>query len=107
LNRSVRGSSVDRVDELHRYLVELQRPSLGWPELDAIAAGARQAAGELTRLGRPVRFLRSVYVPEDGSCLLVYEARSASDVRSAAESVGVGVERVAEALHTAAAADDP
>jgi hypothetical protein len=87
------------MEDSERYMVELRRPGLGWNELDAVAARAREAAGELTRQGRPVQFLRSVYVPEDGSCFFLYEGGSAADVRSAAERVGMTVDRVVETVH--------
>jgi hypothetical protein len=88
------------VEERWRYLIELHRPGLGWPELDAVAAGARQAAGDVSLLGRPVRFLRSIYVPEDETCFLLYEGRSAGDVRRAVEHAGVLVERPVRPVQT-------
>jgi hypothetical protein len=87
------------MEEPERYLVELRRPGLGWSELDGVAARAREAARELTRRGRPVQFLRSVYVPEDGSCFFLYEGGCEADVRTAAELLGIGVERVVETVH--------
>jgi Protein of unknown function (DUF4242) len=41
-----------------------------------------------------VRFVRSVFIPEDETCLCVYEASSAEDVRDAARSAGLPVGRV-------------
>jgi hypothetical protein len=82
------------VEKIERYLVELRRPELGWSDLGTVADHAREAAGRLTRVGRPVRFLRSVYVPEDGTCVFLYEGRSAADVRLAAEELEITVDRV-------------
>jgi hypothetical protein len=93
-----RGRSFDGVERLERYLVELQRPELGWPELSTVAGRARDAAAAVTGPGRPVQFLRSVYVPEDGTCVFLYEGRSAADVRLAAEALGVAVARVVETV---------
>jgi hypothetical protein len=39
----------------------------------------------MRREGTRVRFLRSVYVPEDDACFQLYEAASAEAVREAAE----------------------
>jgi Nickel responsive protein SCO4226-like len=38
-----------------------------------------------------VRFVRSVFIPEDETCLCVYEAASAEDVREAARHAGLPV----------------
>jgi hypothetical protein len=86
------------MEKLERFLVEVRRPSLGWPELDSDLERARDAAARLTSQGRPVQLLRSVYVPDDGTCVFLYEGRSAADVRSAAEALGLDVERVVETL---------
>ncbi|MGH7359236.1 MAG: nickel-binding protein [Candidatus Rokuibacteriota bacterium] len=79
------------------FLVELyvSRTDAGAVELGA--ARARAAAEALTREGTPVRYLRSIFVPEDETCFL-YEAGSADAVREAAGRAGLAFERVAEAI---------
>ena len=72
------------MDNLARYTVELQRPGGGWAELRELTTRARQAAEEMRRDGEAVRFLRSVFVPEDDTCFFLYEGPSARVVRAAA-----------------------
>ena len=67
----------------------------------AVARGAeraRLAAEELTREGTPVRYLRSIFVPEDETCFFMCEAVSADAVREAARRAALPFERVAEAV---------
>jgi len=45
-----------------------------------------------------VRFLRSIFVPEDDTCFLLYEGPSAQSVRAAAVRAKLGVTRVESAL---------
>jgi hypothetical protein len=68
---------------LARYLVEVRRPPAGSRELQAVAAAARDAADRLREEGMPVRFLRSLFVPEDESCFFLYEGPSAEAVGEA------------------------
>ncbi len=72
-----------------RYLVELNRLDAGWAALQQTAARARRTVEELRADGRPIRFLRSVYVPEDDACFLLYEAPSEALVREALEKAGL------------------
>ena len=58
---------------------------------------ARRCAEELSLEGTPVRFLRSIFVPEDEMCLYLYQAESAEAARQAAERAALLVERVTEA----------
>jgi hypothetical protein len=65
----------------------------------AVELGAergRIAAEELTREGTPVRFLRSLFVPEDETCFFLYEADSPEVVRAAVSRAALSFERVAE-----------
>jgi Protein of unknown function (DUF4242) len=41
-----------------------------------------------------VRFVRSVFIPEDETCICVYQASSAKDVREAALHAGLPVGQV-------------
>jgi hypothetical protein len=81
-----------------KYLVELTRPESGWEDMQAVTARLRAAADELGELGGNVRFLRSVFVPEDESCFLIYEADSAAMASEAARRAELAVGRVQEAL---------
>lgn len=58
------------------------------------AERALLAAKELTRDGTPIRFVRSIFVPEDETCFYLYEAGSAEAVREAARRAGLQFERI-------------
>lgn len=80
------------------YLVELYLGREDAAALDLGAERAWHAAAELTREGTPVRFLRSIFVPEDETCFYLYEAATAAVVHEAARRAALPFERVAEAV---------
>jgi hypothetical protein len=64
-----------------------------------VPRGDAGAAARLTELARRaegtgVRFVRSIFMPEDETCFLLYEAESADAVRSATSRASLPVERV-------------
>ena len=61
------------------HLIELSRPEAGWQELETLSARARAAADEVRAEGTQVRFLRSIFEPESGSCFLLVEAPSVEE----------------------------
>lgn len=87
-----------RPDSLKRYLVELAGTASALASVQALAERARRAAAEVTQEGTRVRFLRVVFVPEDGSCFLLYEAESEQAINKAVASGEIGVRRVARSL---------
>jgi uncharacterized protein DUF4242 len=76
-----------------RYTVELRLPDAGCADVQEAAARARAATE-----GEPVRFLRSIFVPEDDTCFLLFEGPSAESVRDAALRAQLGPRRVEAAL---------
>ena len=76
------------------YLVELyvSRTDAG-PLLERIET-ARRAAEHLSSEGTPVLQLRSIFVPEDETCLLLYEASSVEAVREVARRAELTFERL-------------
>ena len=58
----------------------------------------RRAADRMTRQGKPVRYLRSIYAREDETCFLLYAAETADAVREAAAATGWPFEQVAEVV---------
>ena len=55
----------------------------------------RAAAERLTFEGTQVRHLRSLFVPEDETCFLVFEADDAEAAQEAARAAGLPFERAA------------
>ena len=81
---------------MNEFLIELYVSKTGG---DAVAAGEEclgAAAAELTAEGRPVRLVRSIFVPEDETCFLLVDAASADDVREAARRASLTIDRVVE-----------
>lgn len=80
------------------YVIELYVSRRDGDALERAAAALRRAAGELTREGTRVRYVRGVLIPDDETCLLIVESGSAEAVRTAARRAGIAFDRVAEAL---------
>ena len=58
---------------------------------------ARDAAEQLTREGTEIELVRSIFVPQDETCMLIYEADSLDSVQLAAQRAALTFERIAEA----------
>jgi hypothetical protein len=84
------------VARVRSYIVELQLPGADATDLAGAGERARIAAEELTRDGEPVRWVRSVYLPEDETCLLVFEARTRDRVARASHRAGLTHTRIVE-----------
>ena len=80
------------------FLVEFYLSRTDAAAFGRCAAQARLAAAKQTRLGMPVRYLRSMYLPEDETCFLLYEAETAEAVRRTATLAAVEAERVSEVV---------
>ena len=80
------------------FLFELYASRTEPGAVEAGAERARRAAEELTWEGTPVRFLRTMFVPEEETCFYLYEAASADDVREAARRAELPAESVVEAI---------
>jgi hypothetical protein len=67
-------------------------------------AGARRAGGaaqhaaeELARDGTAIELVRSIFVPEDETCIFIYEADSLESVQLSAERGGLAFDRIVQA----------
>jgi len=58
---------------------------------------ARVVAAQLRREGEPVRYVRSIFVPEDETCFYLFEATSVDAVFEAARRASLRVDRITEA----------
>ena len=80
------------------FLVEFYLSRTDRAATQAGADRACLAAEELTRRGTPVRYLSSIFVPEDETCFHLYEAVSADAIREVAQRAELSFERVLEAI---------
>jgi hypothetical protein len=83
----------------------LSAQAAGTGECRAVAA--REAAEQLTREGTEVHLVRSIFVPEDETCLHLFQAESIEAVRAAAKRASLRLERVAEAVSDSGAPRRP
>jgi Protein of unknown function (DUF4242) len=80
------------------FVVELYVSRTDVAGVERGAERARLAAECLTRAGTPVRYLRSIFVPQDETCLVLFEAASADAVRAAARRAALPFDRVVEVV---------
>jgi hypothetical protein len=84
------------VADMKSYVVALELPSGDATELAAAGEQARIAAEQLSREGIAVRWVRSVYLPEEDTCLLVFEAPTPEAVDAAGRRAGLTYDRIDE-----------
>ena len=78
------------------FLLELYVSKTNRVAAAVAAERLSRAAGELTGEGKPVRLLRSIFVPEDETCFLLVEASTVEVVRETATRAALAFERVVE-----------
>jgi hypothetical protein len=83
------------------YLLELYVARADAAAVEQGAERVRRAAEEYSREGTPVRYLRSIFVPDDETCFLIFEAPSADAVREVARRAALAFDHVAAAIETA------
>jgi hypothetical protein len=80
------------------FLVELYVSGADGASVGRDSERARFEAEEMSRAGTPVRYLRSIFVPADETCFLLYEAGRMEDVEEAARRAAVPFERIVETV---------
>jgi hypothetical protein len=80
-----------------RYVVELYRPSSCAEPLRGDADRLRTSAAELVDEGTAVRYVGSIFLPGDETCLHVLDAPCEADVRALAELAAIEIDRVVPA----------
>jgi len=86
------------VEVRETYLVEHYRPGRTVDELKQWAVRVHDAAVELAREGRPVRYLRSAIVPADESLLCLLEAAGEELVHETYARAGIPFERLSAVI---------
>jgi len=79
------------------YLVERDLPGITMEQLAAAQKMAIRMGHELTAEGRPVRYIRSTFVPGEHKCMCLFEADQLAHVREANERGHIPFTRIVEA----------
>lgn len=80
------------------FLLELYMSRADCDALAVEATRARAAAEQQSRNGTPVRYLRSLFIPEEEICFQLYEAACADAVRDAARLAALRYEKLLEVV---------
>jgi hypothetical protein len=71
-------------------------------QLTTAAARAKSVTAEMSKLGKPVRYLRSTFVPSEEKSFCLFDAPSAELVKEANELAQIPLQRIIEVKHVAA-----
>ena len=86
------------------YMVERNLKGITMEDLAGAQKLAIAKADEFRRRGTAARYIRSVFTPEDGRCMCLFEAESAADVEALNREAELPFEKVVEALDLTPAA---
>jgi muconolactone delta-isomerase len=80
------------------YMVERDLPGITMAQLAAAQKAAIETGQRLTAQGKPVRYIRTTFVPGESRCMCLFEAPSALLVRELNDTAKIPYARVVEAL---------
>jgi hypothetical protein len=80
---------------MHEFVAELYFSQADAAAARRAGAAAHRAAEVLASQGTAIELVRSIFVPEDETCLFIYEADSLESVRRGAECAGLAFDRIA------------
>ena len=80
------------------FVVERDIPGFTADDLREAARRARTTAREMTDEGTPLRYHRSIFMPDEAKCFCFFDGPSAEDVRQLNERAELPVTRVHDAV---------
>lgn len=80
------------------YMVDRDLPGITIEQLAAAQKAAIQTGQKLTSEGKPVRYIRSTFVPGESRCMCLFEAPNAELVKELNDQAKIPYSRVIEAL---------
>ncbi|HEV2039908.1 MAG TPA: DUF4242 domain-containing protein [Casimicrobiaceae bacterium] len=79
------------------YMVERSLPGVTMEQLAAAQKAAIEAGKRLTAAGKPVRYIRSTFVPQESHCMCLFEAPNPELVKQLNDEAKIPYTRVIEA----------
>jgi hypothetical protein len=79
------------------YLADRDLPGITLAQLAVARRAVVETSRDFTAAGRPVRYVRSTFVPAEGHCMCIFEAPDVATVRAVNETAGLPFTRIVEA----------
>lgn len=79
------------------FMVDRNLPGITLDQLGAAQKSAIQTGQKMTSEGKPVRYIRSTFVPGESHCMCLFEAPNEENVRELNESANIPFTRIVEA----------
>jgi hypothetical protein len=76
------------------YMVNRDLPRITVEQLVAAQRAAIETRKRYTAAGRPMRYLRSTFVPEQAHCTCLFDATDAATVQKVNEAAGIPFSRI-------------
>ncbi len=80
------------------YLTERHLPGMTVAQLAAMQEAALASSARYTAAGKPVSYLRSLWLPGDDQVLCLFQATDPTHVREVNEAAGLTFSRIVEAV---------
>jgi len=80
------------------YMVDRDLPRITSEGLAELQQSAMLASRRLNAMGRPVRYIRSMFIPGEARCLCLFEAQDAATAAAVNELAGLPFTRIVAAL---------
>jgi hypothetical protein len=80
------------------YMVERDLKGVTMEQLAGAQKAAIETGKQMTAQGKPIRYIRSTFVPGEARCMCLFEAPSAQNVRDLNDQAKIPYTRVVEAL---------
>lgn len=80
------------------YMVERELPGITMEQLGAAQRAAIESGRQFTAEGKPVRYIRSTFVPGQSRCMCLFEASGPGLVKEVNEAAKIPFTRIVEAL---------
>ncbi len=79
------------------FMVDRNLPGVTMDQLADAQKAAIETSKRFTEQGKPVRYIRSTFVPGEGHCMCLFEAPNAALVREVNETAKIPFTRIVEA----------
>ena len=80
------------------YMVERELPGITMEQLAGAQRAAIETSQRFTEDGKPVRYIRSTYIPDEAHCMCLFEAPDAATVEDVNNAAQIPFTRVVAAM---------